>query len=100
LAKSNGKATDVANALRNLGIIACDLHEYEESEALQREALAMFQQSGNDREVRESLGMLAWMGIAQRDYPRARSACEEALALSREADARLLHGNAFGVARF
>jgi len=38
-----------------LGITACDQGDFEVSESLQREALSMFQQSGDDREVKESL---------------------------------------------
>jgi len=54
-----------------------DQGDFEVSESLQREALSMFQQSGDDREVRESLGMMACIEIRRRDYPRARSAFEE-----------------------
>jgi predicted ATPase/class 3 adenylate cyclase len=85
LARNIGRATDVAVALRALGIIAGDLGDYEVAESLQREALAAFQRSGNDREVRESLGMMAYVEIARRNYPQARSAFEETLTLSREA---------------
>jgi predicted ATPase len=85
LVREIGDATDVAVAVRSLGIIACDLGDYEASESLQREALAVFERSGNDREVRESLGMLAWLGIARRDYPRAQLAIQQALTLSRAA---------------
>jgi tetratricopeptide (TPR) repeat protein len=68
--------------------------DFERSDELQREALAVFAEMGNEEEVRESLGMLAFLAIARGDLVSARSAIEDALARSRAAaDQRGIHVN-------
>jgi tetratricopeptide (TPR) repeat protein len=52
---------------------------------LQRDALAIFTEIGNDREARESLGMLGFLMLARGDLDAARALIEDALARSRDA---------------
>jgi tetratricopeptide (TPR) repeat protein len=45
----------------------------------------MFSASGNEREVRKTLGLLGWIAIARGNYSEAQVLCEEALQMSRDA---------------
>ena len=61
LAQGIGDADHIGRSIRALGIVAADRGDIERSEALQRDALEIFTDSGNDREMRESLGLsLSW----------------------------------------
>ena len=62
-----------------LGLVEGSRENFERSEALQREALAIFSELGNEREIRESLGMLKDPALARGDLVSARAAIEEAL---------------------
>lgn len=89
LARVNHDLAGEANALAALGIIASDAGDAELSESLLLEALQLFERSGNDRDVRFTLGMLGFLYLARRDYAQAEVACGRALALSLAAgDAR------------
>ena len=81
-------------SLRDLGLVVGSCEDFERSEELQRKALAVFAETGNELEVRESLGMLAYLALARGDLVSARSAIEDALARSRDAaDQRGIHLN-------
>ena len=46
----------------------------------------MFAKAGNERQLRQTLGLLAWVQIAQRNYVEAQNLCERALDMARDAD--------------
>ena len=75
----------LGRSLRNLGLVVGSCEDFDRSDKLQREALAVFSETGNDVEVRESLGMLAYLAIARGDLESARPAIEDALARARDA---------------
>jgi tetratricopeptide (TPR) repeat protein len=52
---------------------------------LEREAVSIFAATGNEPQLRQALGLLAWVQIAQRNYSEARALCERALDLARDA---------------
>ena len=69
----------LGRSLRGLGLVEGSRENFERSEALQREALAIFSELGNEREIRESLGMLSYLALARGDLVSARAAIEEDL---------------------
>jgi predicted ATPase len=75
----------ISDALLLLGVVEGTARNFERAEALEREALDMFVASGDDRQTRAALGLLAWIAIAQGRYAQAQDLCERALRLSREA---------------
>jgi predicted ATPase/class 3 adenylate cyclase len=85
LARSVGDPEMIASALLALGVAEGTAMNFERAEELEREALTMFGEAGNDRQVRQTLGLMAWIAIARRDYVHAQELCERALRLSREA---------------
>ena len=94
VARTMDDAQALGRSLRNLGLVVGSRQDFERSDELQREALAVFAEMGNEEEVRESLGMLAFLALAQGDLVSARSAIEDALARSRAAaDQRGIHLN-------
>lgn len=68
-----------------MGIAEASAKDFDRAESLQREALGVFSASGNERLVRETLGMLGWIALARGDYEEAHALCERALRMSREA---------------
>ena len=94
LARTMNDPQALGRSLRGLGLVVGSCEDFERSDELQREALAVFTQIGNELEVRESLGMLAYLALARGDLVSARAAIEDALARSRiAADQRGIHLN-------
>jgi tetratricopeptide (TPR) repeat protein len=83
-----GDPETIGGSLTLLGVVASYRRDLETAESLWREALAVFTESGNDRDARQILGFLGWLAIARGDYASARSAIEKSLALSRDAGDR------------
>ena len=78
-ARSHGDPDSIGAALLALGVAEGTAANFERAEALQREALAVFSDSGDERQVRATLGLLAWIAIAQGGYAEAQELCERAL---------------------
>ena len=94
LARTMNDPQALGRSLRGLGLVVGSCEDFDRSEELQREALAVFTEIDNELEVRESLGMLAYLALARGDLVSARSAIEDALARSRDAgDQRGIHLN-------
>jgi predicted ATPase len=85
LARSVGDSDAIARALVSLGVAEGSAGNFERAEALEEEALALFSEDDNESQIRQTLGLLAWIAIARRNYPYAQALCEEALRLSRDA---------------
>jgi predicted ATPase/class 3 adenylate cyclase len=83
LARSIDDAQGIGRALIVLGLVAGERSEYDRCEAALTEARAAFSESGNEREATFALHMLGFYATTRRDYARARSLIEEALAQSR-----------------
>src|SRR5207249_3925095 len=79
LARALDDSDALGAALLELGIIECDASDFDRAEEDQREALNLFATSGNDREARQTLGMLGFLLIARGKYSDAQEVCEEAL---------------------
>jgi predicted ATPase len=75
----------VGAALLSLGVIEGDAGNFDRSEELQTEALRVFTAAGADRQVRQTLSMLAFLYLAQADYARAIEVSRAALERSRGA---------------
>ena len=86
LARSANEPDAVASTLLALGVAEGTAGNLERAEHLEREALSMFAAAGNERQLRQTLGLLAWVQIAQRNYVEAQRSCERALDLARDAD--------------
>ena len=85
LARVGGVADDIATALLALGVSHGTAANFERADELEREALVIFAATGNERQERQTLGLLAWIAIARGDYREAQGLCETALRMSREA---------------
>ena len=72
LARTMNDPQALGRSLRGLGLVVGSCEDFERSDGLQREALAVFTQIGNELEVRESLGMLAYLALARGDLVSAR----------------------------
>ena len=86
LARSANEPDAVASTLLALGVAEGTAGNFERAEQLEREALSMFARAGNERQLRQTLGLLAWVHIAQRNYVEAQDLCERALDMARDAD--------------
>jgi predicted ATPase len=75
----------IGSALLSLGVIESDANHNDLAEALQREALTVFEASGNEREVRLTLGLLGFLYLSGGHYSAAKNVCEQALTMSRSA---------------
>jgi predicted ATPase len=86
LARDANDLGAVASTLLALGVAEGASGDFERAEHLERQALNMFAAAGNERHVRQTLGLLAWVQIAQRKYGEAEQSCERALELALDAD--------------
>jgi non-specific serine/threonine protein kinase len=91
MARETSDALQAGRALVLLGIVTADEGDYERSEALQREGLAIFQEHGSVRDIHQTHGMLGALMIIRGDYAGAHSLLEGAR------DAALQAGDTHGV---
>jgi DNA-binding CsgD family transcriptional regulator/Tfp pilus assembly protein PilF len=73
-----------AGALSGLGVVLGRRSDFGQAEACHEEALALYEELGDQRRVAESLTHLAWMAEFQGDAARATALFEKSLAVARE----------------
>ncbi len=84
LARAEGPAAPRAKALVVAGLLVADMNDYDRAEALEREALAVYEATGDRAGRAAALVGLGAVAFLRGDLPGARRLQEEALALYRD----------------